>query len=339
MPTTNGGANSAVGAVNYATEYGRELSQMFPYVLNCGALYNTENNGRFRWVNAKTIEIPSISTTGRVNASRDTVAMAQRNYDNKWETKTLTNERKWSTLVHPMDIDQTNMVASIANITQVFNEEQKFPEMDAYLISRLYALWTTSVTPASGDTAHSAYTGKTADTTVLTSANILGVFDDLMLKMDNARVPANGRILYATHEAVKLLKNAQIDANNTLGRSIDVESGPNTIDRRVNRLDEVEVIGVPATLMKTAYDFTTGWVPAASASQINLFLVHPSAVITPVSYTFSQLDAPSAMSEGKWTYYEESFEDAFILNKKADALQFNVTSGGGTDTDTDTDTE
>lgn len=322
MPTTNGGANSAVGAVNYATQYGRELSQMFPYVLNFGALYSTPNNGRYRWVNAKTIEIPSISTTGRVDADRDTVAMAQRNYDNKWETKTLENERKWSTLVHPMDIDQSNMVASIANITQVFNEEQKFPEMDAYLISHLYSLWTTSIT---GDSSHGAYTGKTANTTALTSANILSVFDNMMLAMDNARVPANGRILYATHEAVKLLKNAQIDANNTLGRSINVESGPNAIDRRVSRLDEVQVIGVPATLMKTAYDFTIGWAPAASAKQINLFLVHPSAVITPVSYTFSQLDPPSAMSEGKWTYYEESFEDAFILNKKADALQFNIT--------------
>ena len=331
MPTTNGGTNSAVGAVNYATEYGRELSQMFPYVLNFGALYSTPNNGRYRWVNAKTIEIPSISTTGRVNADRDTVAMAQRNYDNKWETKTLTNERKWSTLVHPMDIDQSNMVNSIANITQVFNEEQKFPEMDAYLISRLYYLWTTSI---AGDSAHGAYTGKSPDTTELTSANILGVFDDLMLEMDNKRVPPNGRILYATHEAVKLLKNAQIDANNTIGRSINVESGPNAIDRRVNRLDEVQVIGVPAELMKTAYDFTTGWAPAQTASQINLFLVHPTAVITPVSYTFSQLDPPSALSEGKWTYYEESFEDAFILNKKADALQFNITSGGGDTTGT-----
>lgn len=327
MPTTNGGANLAVGAVNYATEYSRALSQAFPYVLNFGALYATPNNGRYRWINAKTIEIPSISTTGRVNADRDTVAMAQRNYDNKWETKTLSNERKWSTLVHPMDIDQSNMVNSIANITQVFNEEQKFPEMDAYLISKLYKDWTTSIV---GDSAHGSYAGKTADTTVLTSANVLGVFDDLMLAMDNARVPANGRILYVTHEVNQLLKNAQIDANNTLARSIDVESGPNAIDRRVNRLDEVQVIGVPAILMKTAYNFTTGWAPANGASQINMFLVHPTAVITPVSYTFSQLDAPSAMSEGKWTYYEESFEDAFILNKKADALQFNITEGSTT---------
>ena len=314
-------------AVNYATEYSRALAQAFPYVLNFGALYSTPNNGRYRWVNAKTIEIPSISTTGRVNADRDTIATAQRNYDNAWETKVLSNQRKWSTLVHPKDIDQTNMVTSISNITQVFNEEQKFPEMDAYLVSKLYADWTTDV---AGDTAHDSYTGKTADTTALTASSILGVFDNLMLAMDNARVPANGRILYCTYEAKKLLQNAQIDANNTLGRQINVESGPNAIDRRVSRLDEVEVIGVPATLMKTSYNFTTGWAPAKDAAQINLFLVHPTAVITPVSYTFSQLDEPSAGSEGKYIYYEEAFEDAFILNKKADAIQFNITAGGTT---------
>ena len=320
-PANNGTTGSA--ALNYAIEYSRALSQAWPYVLNFGALYATPNNNRYRWVNAKTIEIPSISTTGRVDANRDTVAFAQRNYENAWETKTLTNQRKWSTLVHPMDIDQTNMVTTIANITQVFNEEQKFPEMDAYTISKIYHDWTTSIT---GDAAHGAYTGKTASTTALSVTTILGEFDDLMLKMDNANVPPNGRILYVTHEVKKLLKNAQIDANNTLGRSISVESGPNAIDRRVSRLDEVQVIGVPAILMKTLYDFSNGWTPAASAKQINMMLIHPLAVITPVSYTFSRLDAPNALSEGKYVYYEESFEDVFILNKKADAIQFNITS-------------
>lgn len=304
-----------MAVLNYAKEYSRALAQAFPYVLNFGALYSTPNNNRYRWVNAKTIEIPSISTTGRVNANRDTVAFAQRNYDNAWETKTLTNERKWSTLVHPMDIDQTNMVATISNITQVFNEEQKFPEMDAYTISKIYADWVTVDDPL----ASVAGTKRAADTTALTVANVLQVFDSLMLKMDNERVPANGRILYVTHEVKKLLNNAD-----KISRSINVESGPNAIDRRVNRLDEVQVIGVPATLMKTLYDFTAGWEIENTAKQINMFLVHPLAVITPVSYTFSRLDAPSALSEGKYTYYEESFEDVFILNKKSGAIQFNM---------------
>ena len=318
-PANNGG--TYMSALNYATEYSRALSQMFPYVLNFGALYSTPNNNRYRWINAKTIEIPSISTTGRVPGNRDTIAFAQRNYENAWEPKTLSNERKWSTLVHPKDIDQTNMVSTIANITQVFNEEHKFPEMDAYLVSKLYNDWIKIDDPVLGGK-------RTADTTVLTKATVLGVFDALMLKMDNERVPANGRILYVTHEVNSLLKSAQIDANNTLSRSINVESGPNAIDRRVNRLDQVTIVPVPSVLMKTLYDFTTDWKVEAGADQINMFLVHPLAVITPVSYTFSRLDAPSAMSEGKYVYYEESFEDAFILNKKSGAIQYNITEGG-----------
>lgn len=312
-PATNGGTNMA--AINYATEYGSTLSQMFPYVLNFGALYASPNNGRFRWVNAKTIEIPSISTTGRVNADRDTIALAQRNYDNAWEPKILTNERKWSTLVHPKDIDQTNTVASIANITQVYNEENKFPEMDAYTISKIYADWI-----ATNDVDTGAL--HTADTTALTTSNILEVFDNLMLAMDNRRVPANGRILYVTHEVNKMLKNAD-----KISRSITINgSNDNVIDRAVHNIDEVQIVPVPATLMKTLYDFTVGWAPDASAKQINLFLVHPLAVITPVSYEFATLDAPNAMSEGKWVYYEESHEDVFILNKKSDAIQFNITA-------------
>ena len=98
-------------ALNYATQYSRALSQAFPYVLNFGALYNTPNNNIYRWINAKTIEIPSISTTGRVDSDRDTIAVAQRNYDNQWETKTLSNQRKWSTLVHPSAI--TSALSSV----------------------------------------------------------------------------------------------------------------------------------------------------------------------------------------------------------------------------------
>ena len=301
-----------MAALNYATSYERTLDQAFPYVLNFGALYATPNNGRYRWVNSKTIEIPRLSTTGRVNADRDTIAQASRNYDNSWETKTLANERKWSTLVHPMDVDETNMTATIGNITQVFNEEQKFPEMDAYLISKLYSLWTTSVS-AEG------YTGKTADTTALTTANVLTVFDNLMLNMDNARVPANGRILYCTHEVKTMLKQAT-----QIQRTWDVQSGADSINRAVSRLDEVQVVGVPASLMKTSYVFTTGYAPATQAKQINMMLVHPLAVITPHKYSFAQLEAPSALSEGKYVYYEESYEDVFILNNKADAIQFNV---------------
>lgn len=191
-------------------------------------------------------------------------------------------------------------------------------EMDAYLISQLYKQWTST------DPNDEEKTAMTADTTALTTENILGVFDDLMLNMDEARVPANGRILYVTSVIKKMLKNAE-----KIGRSISVTDNNHTIDRIVSRLDEVEIISVPSTLMKTKYDFTKGWEIASDAEQINMMLVHPDAVITPVSYEMVSLDPPSAVTEGKYIYFEESFEDVFILNKKQDAIQFNVGAVGG----------
>lgn len=295
-----------MAALNYAVQYSRELANAYPYALHFGALYATPNNQKYRWINAKTIEIPTISTNGRVDADRDTISTAQRNYNNNWEPKVLTNQRKWSTLVHPMDIDQTNMVASIGNITKTMNETQKFPEMDCYTGSKIYSDWSTL--------------GNTANTVALTISSVLDVFDDLMLAMDNANVPATGRILYVTHEVKKLLKNAD-----KVQRSLDVESAVDVINRTVNRLDEVEIVAMPATYLKTKYVFTTGFTPASDAAQINMLLIHPDAVITPVSYEFAQLDTPSAGSEGKYVYYEESHEDVFILNQKAGAIQFNIT--------------
>lgn len=305
--------------LNYAEKYQKALANAFPYSLYFGDLWNQTSQGNYRWVDEKTIQIPRLTTTGRVNADRDTIAQAARNYDNSWETKTLEHERKWSTLVHPKDIDQTNMVASITNITKTFNEFQKFPEMDAYLISKLYARYTTTISSE-------GYTGKTASTADLTTSGVidgdkvLAEFDAFMLNMDNKRVPLSGRILYVTNEVKTALKSAA-----SIQKRWEVQQPGNGINRTVEYLDGVKVNAVPAELMKTLYNFTTGWAVASGAAQINMFMVHPAAIITPISYTFAQLEAPSALSEGKFVYYEESFEDAFILNNLADALQFNIT--------------
>lgn len=303
-----------MAAINYAQEYAQALANAYPYTLNFGRLYATENNGRYRMgENGKGIYIPRIKTTGRVNSDRDSIVEARRNFDNSWEYKPLSHQRQWSTLVHPKDIDQTNDVATIQNITRTFNETQKFPEMDAYLISTLYDLYTTADSTDDEDEA------MTADTTALTTANVLTVFDSMMEDMDEALVPPNGRILYVTPTVSRLIKQAE-----AIVRNFDVQGGGSNVDRTVRNLDNVEIITVPSVLMKTAYVFTSGWAPAQGAGQINMFLVHPTAVLTPTSYEFAQLDPPSAMTNGKYYYFEESFEDVFILNKHKGALAFNV---------------
>lgn len=290
-------------AMNYAQSYQAALAQAYPYVLHFAALRSTENDGRYKWTGAKTIEIPSLSTTGRVDGSRDTIGTASRNFNNAWEPKTLTNHRKWGTLVHPMDVDETNQVASIQNITRVFNEEQKFPEMDAYLVSKVLSDWKTA--------------GGTADTTVLTTENILQKFDAWMEAMDEANVPTTGRIWYMTPAIHTILKQA-------IEQSRSIKNGDAAIKRAVENVDNVQIEKVPSALMKTVYDFTEGWKAGTGAKQIRSLLIHPSAVITPEKYAFAQLEPPSALSEGKYVYFEESYDDVFVLNKRKAAILFNT---------------
>lgn len=290
-------------ALNYAEQYQRALAQAYPYALYFGELYNTENDSRYQWVDAKTIKIPRLDVSGRVDNSRDTLKTATRNFNNSWETKALENERTWSTLVHPMDIDETNYVASVSNITKVMNEEQKFPEKDRYLVSKVYADYVAA--------------GGKVDNTVLSESNILSVFDKMMSDMTEARVPLTGRLCYITTQANKMLKSAitRYTAN-----------GDENIKRIVSMIDEVKIIVVPSDIMFTEFDFTEGSVKTSGAKQINMFLVHPTAVITPEKYSYASLDAPSAVTQGKYFYYEESHEDVFILERRIGGIQFNVSA-------------
>ncbi|MEG1861964.1 MAG: hypothetical protein RR206_09795, partial [Bacteroidaceae bacterium] len=218
-------------ALNYAENYGRTLEQAFPYVLYFGRLYATPSNGRYRiGDNGKTCYFPHISTGGRVDADNDSISAAARDYENTWEPKTLRNHRKWKTTVHPRDVDLTNMATTIENITTEFNNSQKFPEMDAYCISRIYSDWRELLFAPTIAT--------------LTAANVLDTFDGLMQAMDERRVPNTGRVLYLTPKISRMLKNAS-----GVNRSINVQSGGSNIDRIINSLDNVEIVVVPPELM------------------------------------------------------------------------------------------
>lgn len=297
--------------VNYAQAYAKELANAYPYTLYSGALWSTENSTKYKVVDAKTIQIPTLSTNGRVDGDRTTIGDFSQNFSNDWETKTLKNHRVWQTLVHPQDVNQTNMVASISNITKVMNETQKFPELDAMMFSSLYSL----------KNAQSAITAESAE---LTTTTVLQKFDVMMDAMDENLVPATGRILYCDTYTKTL-----IDTAIAIVRS----NGDKKLMRSVSNLDEVSIVSVPTALMKTAYTFNDGktggqtnggFTPAAKAGDIAMILVHPSVVLPVVSYSFAQMEAPSALSQGKYVYFEESFEDVFILNKRHNAIQICV---------------
>ncbi len=297
-----------MAALNYAEKYERALAQAYPNVLHFSELHASPNNALYKFLDAKTIKIPFLTTSGRKNVNRDAIDGAfARNVDKADQTLTMSFYREWSTLIDPADMDETNQVLTITNATKVFNETQKFPEKDAYLVSKIYTDFVTA--------------GGTVDSTELSTSNVLSVFDTMMENMDERNVPAVGRILYVTPAVKTLLKNAQSVVRNIVVNG----SNDKELNRLVDRLDEVKIVSVPSSLMKSKYSFSTGFAPAGDAKQINMFLVHPTSVITPEKYEFAGTEAPSAHTKGDYLYYEKSYEDAFIIDNRIAGIAFNAT--------------
>jgi hypothetical protein len=283
--------------VNYAAEYSRALAQAYPYLSYFGAIWASPNSALYKPGMGKTMYIPTLTTSGARAVNRDQITGTfNRNWNNELQAVELQMDREWDTLVDPMDIDETNLVATIANITRAFTEFQKIPEMDAFMASKLAGF-------------ASAFGG--VSTQSLTSATILTEWDNAIEYMTNQRVNRDRLTAYMTPGTYKLLKQAT-----GLTRFIEVTNGIQAVDRNVARLDGVTVVEVPADMMKTAYTFTEGWSIADGAAQINFLLVDPMAVAAPIKYETSMMSAPTAQSKGKYLYYERYYYGAFILNQR-----------------------
>ena len=292
--------------VNYAAEYSRALAEAYPYLSYFGAIWASPNSALYRPGMGKTMYIPNISTSGARDVNRNQITGTfNRNWNNELQAVTLQMDREWDTLVDPMDILETGDVATIANITRMFNEFQKIPEMDAIMASKLASF-------------ASAFGG--VSTTSLDSSNILAQWDNAIAYMVNQRVNRDRLVAYMIPNVYKLLKQAT-----GLTRFIEVTNGIQAVDRNVARLDAVTIIEVPEDMMKTAYTFTEGWaVNTSTAQQINFLIVDPMATGAPIKYETSMMSAPTAQSKGKYLYYERYYYGVFILNQRQAGVYANL---------------
>lgn len=296
--------------MNYAAQYAQELANAYPYLSYFGDLWNGSESARFRPLSGKVVYIPSMTVTGAKAANRDQITgVFDRNFDISWQAAELSMDREWDTLVDPLDIMETNEVATIANVTKTFNELQKVPEMDAYMASKL-------ATVALGTTGG-------ASTVTLTSANILEEWDKGVEYMTNARVNRDRVRCAMTPAAFKLLKEAA-----GLTRFVDVTAGIQAVDRNVAKLDGIQITEVPADIMKTKFTFTTGFVAANDAQQINFILFDPMAIAAPIVYDQSMISAPTAQTKGKYLYYERYYYDVFVLNNRKAGVYASVVAAG-----------
>lgn len=293
--------------INYAQQYAKELANAYPYLSYFGEVWASPNNASYRPISGKTIMVPSMEVSGARAVNRDSInGQFTRNFNLEYEPKEMSMYREWDTIVDPMDIVETNDVATIANVTRTFNEFQKIPEMDAYAASKLAKF--------AGD-----FGG--IDSTSLDASNILANWDAYLAYMADQRVNRDRLTVHVTPATYKLLKEAA-----GITRFIDAGTGIRNIDRNVGGLDGVRIVETPSDMMKTLYDFTSGWAIDANANTINMLFVDPMALIAPVVYDVAMFTPPSAATKGKNVYYESYYYDVFNLRQRQAGFFANVTA-------------
>lgn len=287
----------------YAQQFFQQLQQKYARESCSDDL--TKSNLGVQFMNAQTIKLPRISMGGFKDHTRTPGFNAQV-MSNDWEPKKLEFDRDAEFFIDPMDIDETNVVLSIANIQNTFETEQAIPEKDCYRFSKIHTEFTAF--------------GGTVDNTIITTENVLEVFDEMMERMDEEGVPEEGRIIYATPTFHRILKSAQ-----GVQRNITVNTA-NGINRKVHSLDDVKIKSVPSSRMKTVYDFTDGCTAAVGAKQINMILLHPTAIICREKYAYMKLFTPgtdSRTADG-YLYQIRNYGDLFLLEKKVPGVSINV---------------
>ena len=278
--------------LKYADIFSQHIIDMYEQELKSNALFNS--NGDIQITNGKQIKLPKLSVSGYKDHSRTSMGFNAGTYSNDYEVKVLDHDRDIEFAIDPLDIDETNMVVSIANIQKRFETTQAIPELDCYTFSKVYT--------------EAVRAGASVSTTEITSANVIADFDERLVELEDAGVPLDRVIMYVTPSYKALLKEA-------FTRSYP--NGDKGMDRRIHSIDDINtIITVPSARLKTAYDFTNGCVAGSEAGQINYIMIDPEAQVSRVKYSYINVFTPGhdSRTADKYVYQNRKFNGTFALD-------------------------
>jgi hypothetical protein len=215
-----------------------------------------------------------------------------------WETLTLAASRGRAFSIDRMD-DEETLGMAFGTLSGEFIRTKVVPEIDAYRFSK-YASWSgiTEVgTPAT-----------------LAANTVLAAIDVASLTLDEAEVPAEGRLLYVSATINGFLKGAV---------SRTSMSGDANYSRVVKMLDNMEVIPVPQTRFYKGITLDAGSSASAggfsktasTGRDINFILLHPSAVLQATKHAALKIFSPEEnQSADAWLMQYRIYHDAFVYD-------------------------
>lgn len=244
----------------FATKFASELDKVLVHESKTGFL--AQNDFGVTFVGAKDVKIPTVSMVGLGDYDRETgfpkgkVTLTNTVY-------TVEKDRSRTMSIDAVDVGDTGVERLAGQMLGEYVRTQVIPEMDAYVLSKLAGLANTN-----GQTISSAtYPIDTKPYEALMA---------LERKIANAGYDGE-KVCFMTYDNLN-----KLSLSTELSKMINIgEFKQGEVDLKVKKLNDIVLIGVPDTRMKTAYTFnagateTAGGFTAASAAKEIQMLMMP----------------------------------------------------------------
>ena len=261
------------------------------------------DSSMFRFVNAKTVLIPSMTMDGLGDYSR-TQGFPKGSVNLTWEPYTLKMDRGTSFTIDSQTDEETAGLL-FGKLATEFVRTKVAPEVDAYRLSTLLA---------------NAQDANITKSETLTEDNVIAKFNADTQKFEELGIEKSSLIRFISYDINTMLKNSD-----KLTKKLTQEDyrSANGINFTVTKLDEVALIPVPKTVFKTLYTFLQGdtdgfgFEPAEGAVDINFLTVHLNSAIPVKKHEVLRVFNPAVnQSMDAWLMQYRLYHDIFTPKQK-----------------------
>lgn len=272
------------------------------------------NAGLVRYNGGNEVKIPVIDMDGLGDYDRAN-GFVDGFVNLTYETKTLTQDRGRTFMLDRMDVDETNFVATAANVMGEFQRTKVIPEIDAYRYSKI-ATDAIAKSAASG-----GYTPAASDILTKLKADMYSIYDVA------GEIPL---VIVMSMTVAAILENST-ELSKQLS-VIDFVQGQ--VKTSVRGIDNNPIIKVPSTRMKTKYVFydgktsgqeVGGFIPDATAKNINWIIMPRTAPIAVSKTDNIRIFEPNLNQKADaWKIDYRKYHDLWIKDNQFAAIKVNI---------------
>ncbi len=268
-----------------------------------------DNVLRAKFVGAKTVLIPEMDMSGLGDYDRDN-GFVQGAINITSEPFTLTQDRARTFHLDREDNDETGIANLAGQVLGEFVRTKVVPEVDAYCLSKIGGYAATEGQTVEGDPATEAY----------------AMFSEALAQIHDTIGYDEELVCFADGSFLKALSSSPEIARQIVNS--DFKKGD--VNLSVKTLDDVKLLPVPSSRMKTAYTFLSGgadeeeggFTPDATAKSIG-FLILPKRCCSLVkkSETLRSFTPEQNIKADAWKFDFRLYYDVFLKNSMKQAIR------------------